>query len=144
MTARLGWLIEDKVLLCQSFGHISDDEYIEIMRIIGKILNAATATPVHLVFDVRETLSLPDAKTQLKSSPHPKIGWVIRVGKAPRTMPFISNIVLSRLKKPFRMTHNLENAQEILCRVDLPLGECDWRSVENIHWFDTKQYAVAG
>lgn len=136
MGIRIGWLVQDKVLLCESTGDIDATDYQAHMAELGIVLTASEE-PIHIVFDVTRTTSLPGLKTQTESAGHPNLNWVIRVGKNPMTVPFISSIVLHASKKPFRFADSVDAAIQILCRVDQPLADAKWIAQESIDWHET-------
>lgn len=106
------------------------------MAEIAQVLDA-NPNPLHIIFDVSATTSLPGLKTQRASAGHPQLGWVIRVGKHPLTLPFISTIVLTATNKSFRFADSVEAATQILRRVDLPLAQAQWTPVAHVRWYET-------
>lgn len=90
MSGGVTWLVEDKLLLFNSWGKVNVNELTEMDHRIGAMLENSTAPLVHGIHDHSRAEHIPSAKDlmKVKSGNHPRVGWLIIVGLDNKLMKF--------------------------------------------------------
>ena len=125
MSAGVTWLIEDKLLLLNSWGKLNVDEMNVLDLRITDMLDNSPEPLVHGIHDHTRAESIPSAKDlmQIKAGKHPRVGWLIIVGLDNKLMKFFVSATGQVLNIRLRFMDTVEEALAFLQDIDTTLPD---------------------
>jgi hypothetical protein len=124
MPYKLEWHQEHRIVYFDLLGEVSTADLEEAcVHIRDEYLEKGVA-PVHLIVNAYGLDSHPTDirvihRTTRIYANHENIGWVIIVGVQNRTSVFFANIVLQSVKRNFRLVASIDEAKEVIKRVNI-------------------------
>lgn len=126
MPYQLDWLVPKRIVLLTYQGTITETELHESDAALCRFYDEGDANAAHIhqicILDGSSKTSLAQL-TALKWPKHPRNGWMIGIGKTNSIERIIGGFAAQLLKMRFRSADTVEEAVEILYRVDLTLPE---------------------
>lgn len=142
MPVRVGWLVKDQIVVVESRGYITDEEFFELDKRGVEYLEASNQPKIHIIFDNRNLSHQPGFVTQTKAKvgKHEKLGMSIVVGASNPFIKFVSSAATQFLGVRLRFVEDLDVARDILESMlpDTaipPYDEVEW--IEYINWQPT-------
>ncbi len=121
MAIEVSWLLEDRIILAEIKGVISQDDLPPYDAAVQRHLNASTGPTVHLVVDPTQSESKFDPRMTagLGFPRHPKLGWMIPLG-TPGTK-VVGKLVAQSLHMSVYNAATVHDALDFLQRADATL-----------------------
>ena len=139
MPVRVGWLIPQRIVVVESRGVVTDEEFFELDKRGLEYLKKSPAPKVYVLFDNTHLTNQPGFVTQTKAKvgKHEKLGMSIVVGATNPFLKFVSSAATQFLGIRLRFVDDMETACDILQslitdRTLPPIKEVDW--IEHINW----------
>ncbi len=130
MPSEISWLIDNRVVLIRDYGVYTAEELVAGLDTLKKYLNDGTP-PIYIVQDSTELIKYPTTIQSLRAlmQPHPHVEHIIFINhpQKPGTR-FIANLLTSMSGKAFSNVSSLEEALELLRKID-PALDADPGSV---------------
>ncbi len=126
MPYQLDWLVPKRIVLLKYQGAVTETELHESDAELCRFYDEgdANAAFIHQICILEGSAKTSLVQlTSLKWPKHPRNGWMIGIGKANSIERIIGGFAAQLLKMRFRSADSLEEAVEILYRVDLTLPE---------------------
>jgi hypothetical protein len=126
MAFQLAWYQEQCIIGVVVTGAYPIEEIQVVCKEIAQTYLAASTAQIHLLMDLREMTSFPSNIPQVKSAAdqflkHPNLGWTVMIGKNNPLAEFFSSVIFQMVRLKFRIVHSMEDAMDILRRVDQTL-----------------------
>jgi len=132
MTIRYGWLIANQVILTQMEGLIAPAEFRQWADELNPFYDQIPFSRLHIIIDAAGLQKTPSIKEMLNIPVHQKRGWILIVGLSDRLLQFLASMVVQLTHTELRFVTTVEEAVEVLQRVDLTLQP--FTSVEEMGW----------
>lgn len=124
---KVSWQVEQRIILAHISGDYSTENMVDCNQTIYQYLDEGNK-PVHLIIQIEDLKKYPTELLTIKASSekilkHPAIGWMFLVGFNNPFARFLSATVGQLSKLQFKHVSNLDEALQILRRVDDSLDE---------------------
>lgn len=125
MSAGVTWLVENKLLLVNTWGKVNVNELSEMDSRISEMLETSQAPLVHGIHDHSRAESIPSAKDlmQVRAGKHQRVGWLIIVGLDNKLMKFFVSATGQVLNIRLRFMNTVEEALAFLQDIDSTLPD---------------------
>jgi hypothetical protein len=128
MPLRIGWYLQDYVLMCQMQGRVTWPEIQEAERFVVDLMSR-TQRPLHVVVDGFALTSVPSLHDLHRANlpQHPLLKSVMLIGWGQRPASHAVNHILKAVPKPSRVCASLREATETIRQLDpaLPTPSAD-------------------
>ncbi len=129
------WLQDDTVVYIEFIGDFDDEGIIAVNTHLRDKYLIPGKAPVHAIIDASGMTGYPRSLKVLQQSTsisvkHPNIGWVVLIGFDNPLVKFFSTGVAQLLGVKFKQVESLEQAKDVLKRVDLRLDDSTLSKVE--------------
>jgi hypothetical protein len=125
VTVGVTWLVEDRLLLLNSWGKVNVDELMAMDNKIGAMIENSPAPLVHGIHDHSKAAQIPSPKDlmKVKSAEHPRVGWLIFIGMDNKLIKFFLSVAGQAFSLRLRFMDTLEDALTFLQDVDSTLPD---------------------
>jgi len=123
MAIEVSWLLEDRVILAEISGVVSQEDLPSYDAAVQQHLNASTGPTVHLVVDQTRSESKFDTRLMagLRFPRHPKLGWMIPLGATAPGAKAVGKLAAQSLHVSVHNAGTRDEALDFLQRADATL-----------------------